>query len=244
MPGILAIFPHPDDESFSCGGTLAHYAAKGVPITLICATKGEAGKRRGQPPFVEKSELPVVREQELLKAAACLGVKDVRFLHLPDKKVEKYEPEPLTGKIVQLIRTVQPDVLITFGPYGAFNYHTDHRALGRCVTHAFHLSGDPQYVLPESKEMLPFSVPKLYFPVLSKEYNDSSLVNAKKEQMTKIDISQTWLQKIQALKSHLTQFQQEEWVWNDEQARDKLPSWEGFIQYHQPYVADETDFFS
>ncbi len=228
MSGILAFFPHPDDESFSCGGTLARYAAQGIPTTLICATKGEAGKRRGQPPFVEKEDLPRVREQELLAATTILGIQDVRFLHLPDKQLKHYDPEPLTDKVLSLIHEIQPDVLLTFGPYGAFNYHADHRTLSKCVIRAFH----------ESK-----TVEKLYFPVLSKEYEQPGLVNAKREQMTKIDIRSTWPLKIKALQAHLTQFQQEKWVWNMEEAQHKLPPWEGFIQYHQPYVKNEEDFF-
>ena len=41
---ILACFAHPDDESFSVGGTLAHYASLGIQTTLVCTTRGEAGK--------------------------------------------------------------------------------------------------------------------------------------------------------------------------------------------------------
>lgn len=40
---MLVVLAHPDDESFPLGGTLAKYAAAGVEITLVCATKGEAG---------------------------------------------------------------------------------------------------------------------------------------------------------------------------------------------------------
>lgn len=225
---ILAIFPHPDDETFSCGGTLAHFASQGVAITLVCATKGEAGKRRGQPPFVEKEELPFVRENELYQASKILGIQDVRFLNLPDKKVKDYEPEPLTRRIVEIIKEIQPDVIITFGPHGEFNYHPDHRALSRCVVQAFHINS---------------KVKKLYFPVLSREYLNPASVQARQEQMTKIDISHTWHLKIQALQAHLTQFQQEKWVWNEAEAKSKLPLWEGFVQYHQPYMKKETNFF-
>lgn len=42
---LLAVFAHPDDESFICGGTLAKYASEGVDITLVSATRGEMGRR-------------------------------------------------------------------------------------------------------------------------------------------------------------------------------------------------------
>ena len=40
---LLAVFAHPDDESFGPGGTLAKYAAEGVEVWLVCATDGNAG---------------------------------------------------------------------------------------------------------------------------------------------------------------------------------------------------------
>ena len=43
-PSILVVFAHPDDEAFPTGGTLAHYAALGHRVVLVCATKGEVGQ--------------------------------------------------------------------------------------------------------------------------------------------------------------------------------------------------------
>ena len=40
---LLAVFAHPDDESFGPGGTLARYAAEGVDVWLVCGTDGDAG---------------------------------------------------------------------------------------------------------------------------------------------------------------------------------------------------------
>jgi len=44
-PLILAVFAHPDDESFLAGGTLAYYAAQGLEVKLLCLTHGELGIR-------------------------------------------------------------------------------------------------------------------------------------------------------------------------------------------------------
>ena len=41
---LLAIFPHPDDETFSAGGLLAAARERGQHVTLISATRGEAGE--------------------------------------------------------------------------------------------------------------------------------------------------------------------------------------------------------
>ncbi|NJK46473.1 MAG: hypothetical protein HC933_21475 [Pleurocapsa sp. SU_196_0] len=40
---LLAIFAHPDDESFCAGGALASLAARGVRVTVLNATRGDAG---------------------------------------------------------------------------------------------------------------------------------------------------------------------------------------------------------
>jgi len=40
---LLLAFPHPDDESFGPGGTIAKYAREGVDVHYVCATRGEVG---------------------------------------------------------------------------------------------------------------------------------------------------------------------------------------------------------
>ena len=40
---VLVIFPHPDDAEFSCGGTMARWAAEGKQITLCIVTNGDRG---------------------------------------------------------------------------------------------------------------------------------------------------------------------------------------------------------
>lgn len=43
-PCLLAVFAHPDDESFRPSATLAKYVRDGVEVYLVCATRGEAGE--------------------------------------------------------------------------------------------------------------------------------------------------------------------------------------------------------
>ncbi len=40
---LLFAFPHPDDESFGPGGTIARYAREGAEVHYVCATRGEVG---------------------------------------------------------------------------------------------------------------------------------------------------------------------------------------------------------
>ena len=63
---FLAITAHPDDETGSFGGTLALYAARGVAIEVVCATRGEAGRNRGS--ARTREELAEMRSREFLQA--------------------------------------------------------------------------------------------------------------------------------------------------------------------------------
>ena len=82
-PTILSVLAHPDDESFGMGGTLAHYANRGVSVHLICATRGEVGEV--DPEYLENFEsIAERRESELRCAANKLGLSGVHFLDYRD----------------------------------------------------------------------------------------------------------------------------------------------------------------
>ncbi|MEW5941502.1 MAG: PIG-L family deacetylase [Chloroflexota bacterium] len=70
---LLAVFAHPDDESFRPGGTLALLARRGARVQVLTATRGQAGSR-GNLPLCSPEELPGVRERELRCACAVLGL--------------------------------------------------------------------------------------------------------------------------------------------------------------------------
>ena len=82
-PALLAVFAHPDDESFGTGGTLAKYATNGTRVVLACATRGEVGEI-GDPALARREILGAAREAELRCAARRLGVHEIRFLGYRD----------------------------------------------------------------------------------------------------------------------------------------------------------------
>jgi LmbE family N-acetylglucosaminyl deacetylase len=137
-----AIFAHPDDETFSIGGTIAHYAKLGVRWDLFCATDGDAG--RSAAPVSSKAELAALRRNELIAAARLLGVRgEIVARGYPDGDLAQVEPDRLVGDVVEFLRNVQPAIVITFGPEGAPNAHRDHRAISRVATAAFYLAALP-----------------------------------------------------------------------------------------------------
>lgn len=140
---MLLIFAHPDDESFALGGTIAKYAEEGVNITLVVSTKGEAGQTAG---FCKKEELGLFREQELMRAAKVLGITEVIFLGYLDKEVPKVPPLDIVGRLVGIIRTRRPQVVITFGADGSSG-HRDHRAIHHFTKAAIRLAKEP--IAPE-----------------------------------------------------------------------------------------------
>jgi LmbE family N-acetylglucosaminyl deacetylase len=144
---LLAIFAHPDDETFGPGGTLARYAAEGVLVYLICATRGEAGEGEVYDPEMCE-DLACQREQELRCAARVLGVKEVHLLGYRDSgmagSAANRHPQALVqadlhtvaGQISDLIRRLQPDIVLTFDPYGGYG-HPDHIAVHHATVAAF-----------------------------------------------------------------------------------------------------------
>lgn len=157
----MCVLAHPDDESLGTGGALAAYAADGVATYLVTATRGERGR------FGDGTESPgpeVVgraREAELHAAAAELGIRDVSVLGYPDGALDRVDPAKAIETIAGHLRRVRPQVVITFGPDGAYG-HPDHIAISQLTTAAVACAADPEFgggrVAGE-----PHRVSKLYF---------------------------------------------------------------------------------
>jgi LmbE family N-acetylglucosaminyl deacetylase len=171
MQRLMAIFAHPDDEGM-VGGTLARCADWGVEVQLVCATRGEAGEI-SDPSLGTSEILGEVRQQELIDACEILGVDRIGFLDYRDSGMvdtpENADPrafvqaneEEAIGRIVAFIRAWQPDVVITFEPFGWYG-HPDHIAASRLATAAFHAAVDDskfaEYGAPWQADALYYAV--------------------------------------------------------------------------------------
>src|SRR5262245_48488530 len=142
---LMCILAHPDDESLGVGGTLARYAKEGIETFLVTATRGERG-RFGDPAAVKPPLEMVgkVREAELRAAAKELGIQETYFLDYIDKDLDRADPFEAQAKIVRLIRSIKPQVVITFGPDGAYG-HPDHIAISQLAGAAVLLAADSGY---------------------------------------------------------------------------------------------------
>jgi LmbE family N-acetylglucosaminyl deacetylase len=159
---LLAIFPHPDDETLGLGSTLARYSAEGVETYLVCATRGERGWFDSQGPDPGLEAVARIREAELRCASENLGIHEVSFLDYIDGDVDQARPEEIVGKIVTHIRRIKPQIVVTFGPDGAYG-HPDHIALSQFTNAALVCAADRNFV--DANIQPPHRVLKFYYMV-------------------------------------------------------------------------------
>lgn len=205
---VLCVFAHPDDESFSSGGTIAKLAKSGHNVCLVTATKGEAGLV-GDPALTTQDKLGIVREKEQKEAAKILGIKKIYYLGLIDGTLHKFPVNFLTNKILSIVKKEKPDLLITFDEHGVSN-HKDHIAVSKSATISFE-----KYAKKIKKHV------RLYYTTIPKSYleryrnhSDKSLDYKAFGEMigtddskitTVIDIKKTFKAKVIALNCHKTQ---------------------------------------
>jgi LmbE family N-acetylglucosaminyl deacetylase len=157
---LLAVFPHPDDETLGFGSTFARYAAEGVETYLVCATRGERGWFESEGPDPGFEGMARIREAELRCAAENLGLREVCFLDYIDGDVDRAEPKEIIAKIVSQVRRIKPQVVVTFSPDGAYG-HPDHLALSQFTNAALVCAADASF----ASEGSPHRVSKLYYMV-------------------------------------------------------------------------------
>jgi len=199
--GVLIVLPHPDDETFSSGGTIALLSSAGVPVMYLCATYGDMGRRMGKPPAASRESLRDVRVDELRDACAILGA-DYRYLGLRDKCVEFEDPQAVAATITDYLVSLRPSTVITFVP--GHGIHPDHDAIG-------------QFTVLAVRGMAPATRPRLLGVAV-----DGSTIAAPK---VISDITGTARKKIDALRAHASQTQSmfEDWekTWDPETLTQK-----------------------
>jgi LmbE family N-acetylglucosaminyl deacetylase len=233
--GLLAIFAHPDDETFGVGGTMAHYADRGVPVTMICATRGEVGEIAAGSDATPEN-LGAYREQELRDAMAILGVTDVRFLNFRDSGMHgtpenghpgnlvNAMPAAVVDPLVQAIRERQPDAIVTWDASGGYG-HPDHIAVHEHATAAYHAAADSSLHtgMPwRAQRLFYVAIPMAEFERLGQEmrdlgmqafdFGDDERIAAlpRVQPNCVIDVSSQYDRKRRAMLAHSTQITEED----------------------------------
>ncbi len=157
---LMAVLAHPDDESLGNGGILAKYAAEGIEIHLVMATRGEHGWPGDERENPGPQALGRIRESELRAAADVLGLQNVAFLDYIDGELDAAHPAEAIAKIAGHIRRVKPDVVVTFGQYGGYG-HPDHIAISQFTTAAIVEAASSSSLYYQ--DLAPHQVAKLYY---------------------------------------------------------------------------------
>jgi len=118
---ILAIGAHPDDIEIGCAGTLLTFSRQGFDIYYIIASLGE----KCDVNIAEQNSLMERRKAESKKAADYIGVKDIKYLMLPDTFIE--HNGMVVDSIEKIIESVEPEIIFT---HTLNDKHQDHKNVG------------------------------------------------------------------------------------------------------------------
>ncbi|MFH8365769.1 N-acetyl-1-D-myo-inositol-2-amino-2-deoxy-alpha-D-glucopyranoside deacetylase [Streptomyces sp. NPDC018031] len=158
---LLLVHAHPDDETINNGTTMARYAAEGAHVTLVTCTLGEEGEviPAGLAHLAADRDggLGEHRIGELAAAMKELGVADHRFLGGPGRFRDsgmmgvpqndrpgafwQADVDEAAAHLVEVIREVRPQVLVTYDPHGGYG-HPDHIQAHRVAMRAADLAGE------------------------------------------------------------------------------------------------------
>jgi LmbE family N-acetylglucosaminyl deacetylase len=139
MPRLLCFTAHPDDEAGGFGGTLLHYAARGVETHVICLTPGQAATHRGG--AETDDDLAVARRLEFAESCKLLKVASGTVLDYPDGKLAQQNFLTVVADLARRVREVRPHVMMTMGAEGSITAHPDHSMVSLFATLAFHWAG-------------------------------------------------------------------------------------------------------
>lgn len=190
-PPLVCVFAHPDDEAFASGGTIAKFA-KERDVYLICVTKGNAKSASDQ------ESLGGIRKQELLQAAAILGVKQVDFLGFNDGELCNNRYHEIASKIEEKIWEYKPNTLLTFEITGVTG-HLDHIAVSLITSFVFKKIDFVKTLLYycEDKRLVDALAPN-YFIYVPPGHSTSEVHEV-------VDVSDVWEDKLKAIRAHKSQ---------------------------------------
>lgn len=105
-PNVLVLSPHPDDDVFGCGGTLAKHKSQGHAVKIVYLCNGDKGCDK-----TNKADIVEIRQREAIAAAGLLGVEQdaLIFLNCPDEQLKP--AKSLTSQIRDLAGAFSPDLI-------------------------------------------------------------------------------------------------------------------------------------
>ncbi|MEU4634315.1 sugar-binding protein [Micromonospora chalcea] len=167
---IMFIGAHPDDEAGQLGMLGYWNEYHGMKAGVITTTRGEGG---GNATGLEEGpELGILREAEERKAVGWAGVEHIYNLDALDfwytasapLTEEVWGHQETLSRIVRVLRTTKPEVILTMNPSATQGNHGNHQKAAMLAVEAFYAAADPK-AFPEQikKEGLkPWRVSRIF----------------------------------------------------------------------------------
>ncbi len=141
---VLCVVAHPDDVEYGTSSAVAAWTARGVDVSYLLLTRGEAGMDSSRP-----EQTAQVRTQEQIAGSQAVGVTQVDFLDYPDGVLE-YSLS-LRHDIARVIRSRRPDAVVVGSwdvEFAVGLNQADHRVAGLAALDALRDAGN-RWVFPE-----------------------------------------------------------------------------------------------
>lgn len=131
---VLAIGAHPDDLEVLCAGTLRRFVETGHRVTMVHASVGDKGHAA-----ISHGDVAMTRRHEAEAAAEVVGAES-RTLGFLDGEIRASQEN--LRSVVDLIRSAEPDLIVTHHPD---DYHADHRVVTQLVLDASFMATVPYF---------------------------------------------------------------------------------------------------
>lgn len=183
---VLCVQPHPDDNEIGAGGTIAALSAQGTRVSYLTISKGKGGSNA-----LSSKTLVETRQAELRAAGEVLGASHFEQLDLADAHYP--QPREITEAVVEVIRSLKPDLVMSVDPHLPYEAHPTHRVTGQAVLDACLFASMKHFPQPDGHNSDPHEVQAvaLYATARPNVY---------------FDVSETFELKLKAIRKHATQF--------------------------------------
>jgi LmbE family N-acetylglucosaminyl deacetylase len=163
---ILLFTPHPDDDVFGAGGTIALLNRNHNKVYIVVYTNDDKGS---YDPDMNSQKLAHIRRTEQEASEGMLGTPKENIIWMGyDDGMLEYAPQPkLTEEATAIIRRIRPDVLMSVDPGEWYErwHKSDHRMAAFNTIDAVRAAEFwlyfPNQKLQQGLE--PYRVPELYF---------------------------------------------------------------------------------
>ncbi len=196
---VLIFSPHPDDDTFAVGGTLALLSAHGNRVVIAIYTNDNKGSYDQD---MTSERLARIRKSEEEAACAVLGVpsENIIWMGHDDGELEYVPAKLLCGQATRIIRQYRPDAVLSVDPGEWYErwHKSDHRMAAFNTIDAvraaeFHLYY-PEHLLVD--KLQPYKVPNLFFYYATPQ--DANCY---------VNIDPVFEKKFEAASKHVSQFE-------------------------------------